>query len=348
MLQALVKEIEFHAKENNPAFNNISTIYIGGGTPTVCSPQELGLLVNAIKTNFSAENIVEFTVEANPDDLTPSYLEGLKKIGVNRLSIGIQSFIDRDLKWMNRRHSANDAINSVRQAQQAGFDNITIDLIYGIPSMSLDEWRYNLETALLLNTQHISAYHLTIEEKTIFGKQQAKGLVSQIDEEQSEEQFMLLRDLTQNAGFEHYEISNFAKDQKYGIHNSSYWRQQPYLGIGPSAHSYDGDRRQWNTANNKQYLVLLNDNAAFYEREVLDISTKYNEYILTSLRTMWGVNLDYILNNFGQNYLNHFERSAKILLNSKDLEQEGNSVKILPSRYFVSDRIITSLLYINI
>lgn len=346
MLKALIKEIELRAKENNPAFSEITTIYIGGGTPTVYAPEELGLLVDAIKSNFSADNITEFTVEANPDDLTISYLEGLKKIGTNRLSIGIQSFIERDLQWMNRRHSAQEAIESVKLSQQAGFNNITIDLIYGIPSMSLDKWKHNLETALSLDIQHLSAYHLTIEDKTIFGRRQEKGQLAQIDDEESEKQFLLLRELTAKAGFEHYEISNFAKDKKYGIHNSNYWKQQPYIGIGPSAHSYDGEQRRWNISNNIHYIENINAHNTFYEYEELNLSTKYNEYILTSLRTNQGVSLEYILQYFGVNYLTYFNEQAKILLSSEKLVNEAKCVKISPAHIFVSDHIISSLLYI--
>lgn len=344
MLRTLAKEVEIRAKENNPAFSEISTIYIGGGTPTVYTPEELGLLINTVKANFFAENITEFTVEANPDDLTTQYLEGLKKIGVDRLSIGIQSFIDRDLKWMNRRHTAQEAIESVKLSQQAGFNNITIDLIYGIPTMTLSEWRHNLETALSLNIQHLSAYHLTIEEKTVFGKQQKRGLLTQLDEEESEKQFLLLRELTNNAGFEHYELSNFAKDGRHGIHNSSYWKQQPYIGIGPSAHTYDGEQiRRWNLSNNIHYIERIGSTAIFYEQEELDIPTKYNEYILTSLRTKWGIDISYIKDKFGNYYLNYFERQVDKLLKSKQLEKKGQSVKISSAYLFLLDNITSSL-----
>lgn len=344
MLKALIKEIEIKAKENNPAYNEIVTIYIGGGTPTIYNPQELRQLVDAIKTNFSAENIIEFTVEANPDDLTATYLEGLQQIGVNRLSIGIQSFIDRDLKWMNRRHTARQAIESVRLAQQVGFNNITVDLIYGIPAMTIDEWKHNLKTAISLNIQHISAYHLTIEEKTVFGKRLQKKQLQEIDEEQSEQQFLLLTELTANAGFEHYEISNFAKDGKYGMHNSSYWKQQPYIGVGPSAHSYDGEYRRWNISNNTHYVEKVNASLVFYEQEELDLPTKYNEYILTSLRTSWGINLDYLKHKFGHHFYNHFMATSQKFFNSETLLKRGENVKISSAHLLTTDAIITALL----
>jgi oxygen-independent coproporphyrinogen-3 oxidase len=346
LLNALIKEIALRAKENNPAYNQISTIYIGGGTPTVYSPSELGLLTAAVKANFSAANIVEFTVEANPDDLTPAYLESLKKLGVNRLSIGIQSFIDRDLKWMNRRHTAKEAIESVRLAQQVGFDNVTVDLIYGIPAMKLYEWRHNLEAALSLNIQHLSAYHLGIEEKTVFGKREQKGLLTQVEEEESEQQFYLLRELTANAGFEHYEISNFAKDGKYGIHNSSYWKQQPYIGIGPSAHSYDKERRRWNISNNIRYIKGLNSCTDFYAQELLAATTIYNEYLLTSLRTSWGIDLDYLKHTFGRYYYNHFTSAAQYLFSIGILVREDKSVKIPPAYFLRADAVISSLLIV--
>lgn len=344
LLKALIREIEIRAKENDPAFSELSTIYIGGGTPTVYSPTELSLLINAIKANFSAESIIEFTVEANPDDLTPTYLEGLRKIGTNRLSIGIQSFIDRDLLWMNRRHTAQEAIESVKRSQRAGFSNISVDLIYGIPAMSTDEWRSNLETALSLDIQHLSAYHLTIEEKTVFGKRRKKGAIAEIDEEESERQFLLLRELTAKAGFEHYEVSNFAKAGKYGIHNSSYWKQQPYIGIGPSAHSYNGEQRRWNVSNNIHYLEGVSSSGIFYEQEDLATSTKYNEYILTSLRTAWGIDIDYINQNFGAYYLSHIEKQIERFLKTKVLKKKGEVVKISSAHLFLLDNITSNLI----
>ena len=343
MLKALIRELEIKAEENNPAFGKITTMYIGGGTPTIYSPAELGLLVAAAKNNFSADNIVEFTIEANPDDLTPSYLEGLKKIGVNRLSIGIQSFIDRDLRWMNRRHTAKDAVESVKLAQQAGFDNISVDLIYGIPAMSINEWRHNLEAAFSLNIQHLSAYHLTVEKKTIFGRQQEKGLLTPVTEEESERQFLLLSELTTNAEFEHYEISNFSKDQKYGTHNSNYWKQVPYIGIGPSAHSYDGEHRRWNISKNLHYLEKIAANDIFYEQEELGLSTKYNEYLLTSLRTSWGVDLSYLKAGFGAQLYAYFIAAAQQLIDTDVLLKDGKSVKIAPPHLLITDAIISRL-----
>jgi oxygen-independent coproporphyrinogen-3 oxidase len=346
MLKALIKEIEIRAKENNPAFNEIATIYIGGGTPTAYTPDELGRLVAAIKSNFYSQNIIEFTVEANPDDLSAPYLEGLRRVGVDRLSIGVQSFIERDLKWMNRGHTARQAIESVKLSRRLGFNNITVDLIYGIPGMSVDEWRYNLETAISLNIQHLSAYHLTIEEKTVFGKRQKKNLITPIAEEQSERQFILLRELTASSGFEHYEVSNFAKNKMYGIHNSGYWKQQPYIGIGPSAHSYDGERRRWNVSNNIRYLEKINTAAIFFEEEHLDIPAKYNEYILTSLRTNWGVSLDYIEKRFGKYFQEYFEERSKKLILSGCLVPKNRNVKISTSYVFLSDSIVSSLIFV--
>ncbi len=236
MLQALKQEIVRRRHYLASFSAEPATLYFGGGTPTVYSPQELGSLVESVKSAFEVRDFVEFTVEANPDDLTPDYLNGLLSIGANRLSIGIQSFNDAHLQWMKRRHNAAQAAESVRLAKQAGFQNITIDLMYGFPPLTAGEWNTTLEQALLLDVPHISAYHLTIEPHTILGRQQAKGLLKAVDDTISEAQFLQLHSTLLQAGYEHYEVSNFAREGMQAIHNSNYWQQQPYIGKQPAIH----------------------------------------------------------------------------------------------------------------
>ena len=355
IMNALLLEMDLRKNESlsvqKPDVENkhYPTLYFGGGTPSVYSPEELKILADKAICLFLPDGVVEFTVEVNPDDLTPEYLKGLRNIGVNRLSIGIQSFIDRDLEWMKRRHTAKQAIESVKNAQKTGFDNISIDLIYGIPGMSLSEWEYNIHEALKLNVQHLSAYHLTIEPQTILGRQQKRGLIKPIDDELSEEQYNLLEKLTTDAGFTHYEISNFAKEGYVSKHNSSYWQQQPYIGIGPSAHSYNGnDLRKWNIANNKKYIDAITTGEVYYEEEHLSLYDLYNEFILTSLRTSKGLDAESgIKDKFGNKFHDYFIQQVKPFLLGGYIETSHNRAWI-PSKYFlISDSIINQLIYVE-
>ena len=253
----------------------IETIYIGGGTPSLCTPSELGALLKTILQKYSHTSLKEITVEVNPDDLSPDYLRALRAEGVNRLSIGVQSFIDRDLRWMHRRHNASAASHAIDNAHNAGFDNLTIDLIYGIPQMSLSEWEYNLQQAFRHGITHLSAYHLTVEESTVFGRWLRSGKIHEIDSESSRSAYLLLHDKATEAGFEHYEISNFARPGFRARHNSSYWDGTHYLGVGPSAHSFDGKQRTWNRADVNQYLHLEPRNEHF-DSETLSEQDLYN------------------------------------------------------------------------
>ncbi len=344
MLQALMRETVLRRRYLAAFSGEPATLYFGGGTPTVYSPQELGLLVETVRSTFDVRDFVEFTVEANPDDLTPEYLNGLLSIGVNRLSIGIQSFNDTHLQWMNRRHNAAQAVESVRMAKQAGFRNITIDLIYGFPQLSDNEWKTTLEQALLLDVPHISAYHLTIEPRTILGRQQAKGSLDPINEEESEAQFLQLHTTLLRA-YEHYEVSNFAREGMQAIHNSNYWQQQPYIGIGPSAHSFDMESRQWNVANNLQYMEALDNGTTFFEQETLDAAMRYNEYILTRLRTAKGVDENYIRKNFEKKIAAYFLKKVKPLL-QKGAIVKHDSIFFIPAKLFLqSDLIVRMLIY---
>jgi len=344
MLQALLQEITLRRHYLADFRDEPATLYFGGGTPTVYSPQELGLLVEKVKSVFEVENFVEFTVEANPDDLTPEYVEGLLAIGVNRLSIGIQSFNDEHLRWMKRRHNMSQAIESVKQAQLAGLKNITIDLIYGFPQLSDNEWKATLEQALALDVPHISAYHLTIEPRTILGKRQEKDLLKAIDDDESERQFLTLHTTLTQAGYDHYEVSNFARKDMQAVHNSNYWQQQPYIGIGPSAHSFDGRSRQWNVANNLQYMQALQNGTPFFEQEILTTLMRYNEYLLTGLRTAKGVDINYICQHFGEQLTNYFLQEVEPLMQKNCIVKRNSIFSIPPEKFLQSDFIIKELM----
>ncbi len=340
----------------------VKTLYFGGGTPSVLSTGELAGLLDTIRQFYELDPNAEITLEANPDDLTKDYLDDLRQLGFNRLSIGIQSFFDDDLRWMNRRHNAHEAIRSIETARRKGFHNINIDLIYGLPSMTLSRWEDNLAQALALETPHLSAYHLTIEERTVFGRKQARGGAFSVAEEDSVQQFEMLMDVMKNAGYEHYEISNFAKPGFYSRHNSAYWQHKPYLGIGPSAHSYDGQSRQWNCSNNSRYIVTL-ENAtislseiqemknpgdltkavAWFEREQLTPSAKYNDYVLVSLRTIWGADAGYIRTRFGSAFWDIFRRQADSYLFAGYMEEHGGVFTLTRKGKMIADRIASDL-----
>ncbi len=318
----------------------LRTIYFGGGTPSVCTPEQLQEVIDRVRGLWDCSGVEEITVEANPDDLTPEWLHALAATDVNRLSIGVQSFIDRDLRLMNRRHTARAAIDAVGEAQRAGFGNITVDLIYGIPGMSLAEWWANIETALGLGVQHISAYHLTIEDTTPFGRQAAAGQLTPIDERASEEQYLLLHAMLTAAGFEHYEISNFARPGFRALHNSSYWTGEPYLGAGPSAHSFDGRVRRNSPPSVDAYLA---DRAGGYITETLTAADRYNEFVMTSLRTAEGIDMREMERRFGAERATEFEISAQPHLASGLLIRQGYRWFIPPEKYLVSDAVISEL-----
>jgi oxygen-independent coproporphyrinogen-3 oxidase len=328
LVDALCKEIELrkdylHSKSYN-------TIYFGGGTPSLLSDVELNKILGALRTNFDVKENAEITFECNPDDLTSDKLKELKQAGINRLSIGLQSFDDAELKWMNRAHTAAESETCIKLAQDAGFNNITIDLIYGSKFQTLKTWEHTLEKATALNIRHISAYNLTVEEKTALGNAVNKGIELPTDDEKSSEEFLLMIEYLESKGFEHYEISNFAREGFESKHNSNYWKGHHYLGLGPSAHSFNGLTRQWNISNNNSYINGVTTNSSYFETEILSTQNRYNEYVLTGLRTKWGCNLSYIRKIFGQDYVKHF--SEKIALYSQDLVREENSVFVLTKK----------------
>lgn len=267
----------------------VETVYFGGGTPSLLTKGELAAIMNTIREHFHLADTPEMTFEVNPDDATAENLADWKELGMNRLSIGLQSFQETDLTWMNRSHSTQQGQTAVRLAQATGFDNISVDLIYGLPELSNEQWVSHLNQALSLNVQHISSYCLTIEPKTALNDFVAKGKLTRPTEDQQSEQFELLVSTLALAGFEQYEISNFAKDQKYAKHNSAYWNFSTYLGVGPSAHSFNGQQRRWNIANNTKYYQQVGKNQDWFEVENLSASEKWNEYFLTGLRTKWGI-----------------------------------------------------------
>ncbi|MBI1768732.1 MAG: radical SAM family heme chaperone HemW [Bacteroidetes bacterium] len=288
----------------------VETIYLGGGTPSLLNERELEEIFTSIRKNFDVSETAEITLEANPDDLSFNNLQVMKKVGVNRLSIGIQSFDDRILKFLNRAHSAREATDCVHQSRIAGFNNISIDLIYAIPSQNDDLWKKNIEQAIAISPEHISAYSLTIEEKTVFGNWLKKGKLKSESDEAAAIQMEILMDLLSHAGYEQYEISNFCKPNFHSRHNSSYWKQQKYLGIGPSAHSYNGSSRQYNIRNNALYIQSMERSKIPSELENLSHANHINEYLLTTLRTIWGCNLDYLTERFNFDLL--VERKKEI------------------------------------
>ncbi len=295
-VNALLKEIKIQSIYLG--LEKIDTIYFGGGTPSLLDEKDLTSIFDALKQNYTISNDAEITLEANPDDIELEKLENWKKVGINRLSIGTQSFFDRDLEFMKRAHNAEQAKNSILLAAENGFDNLTIDLIYGVPGLSDEEWMQNLKMAMDLPIQHLSCYALTVEEDTILYHQIRKGQTIAPVDEHASEQFDILIQFAKENDMEHYEISNFSKEGFVSKHNSSYWQNEKYLGLGASAHSFDGFSRQWNIANNKKYIDSLNENIIPFELEILSDTDRLNEYIMTGLRTKWGIDLAYVDLNF--------------------------------------------------
>ena len=325
----------------------IKTIYLGGGTPSSLTIEELRRILENIfhlsSFNFQLE---EITLEANPDDLTEEYIQGLRTLPINRISLGIQSFHDRTLRLVGRRHTAEEAIDAVRRLQQAGLTNISIDLIYGLPGETLDDWAYSLDQAIALGVKHISAYHLTYEEGTRLWRMQEQGLVAPIDEEQSVRSFELLREKLLAAGYEHYEISNFALPGYHSRHNSSYWQGTKYIGIGPGAHSYDGRNRRWNLSSLTDYIATPHEEDVPHEVEHLTIEERYDERIITELRTARGIDLTQLKADFGDTYHTHCLHCAKPYINRGQLiHTTDNRLHLTPESILISDAVMRDLLY---
>ena len=341
-IDALLKEASL--RKDYLESETVSTIYFGGGTPSVFSVKDLGTILNHINKLFRVEQDCEISIELNPDDVLPAYLDGLKDLNINRISMGIQSWRDSDLKMLNRRHDSAQAIKALKDTLDAGFENITIDLIYGIPGMSLKEWESNLDFSLSFDIKHLSAYHLTFEPGTVFGKMLEKGTISEIDENESVAQFNILIEKTESAGFIQYEISNFGKPGYFSIHNSNYWKQVSYLGLGPSAHSFNGYSRQWNIRDLKGYIKLINAGKSFYESEELNSKTRFNEYIMTSLRTMWGIDLEYVEEMFEKEGYDYIINLAGKFKNYGLMKQEKKSLILTNQGKLISDNIISEFM----
>ena len=341
-IDALLKEVTL--RKDYLEDETVSTIYLGGGTPSVFSIKDLGTILNHINKLFRVTEDCEITIELNPDDVQPAYLEGLKNHNINRISLGIQSWRDSDLKMLNRRHDSVQAVVALKETLNAGFENVTIDLIYGIPGMSLKEWESNLDFSFSFGIKHLSAYHLTFEPGTVFGKMLKKGTISEIDENDSAAQFNILIEKAESAGFVQYEISNFGKPGYFSIHNSNHWKQVSYLGLGPSAHSFNGYSRQWNIRDLKDYIKSVNAGKSFFEREELDIKTRFNEYIMTSLRTMWGIDLEYVEGMFEKEGYDYVVNLAGKFRNYGLMKLEKKSLVLTNQGKLISDNIISEFM----
>lgn len=323
---------------------SLETLYFGGGTPSLLAPEEIEILLRPLYDHFSVTQGAEVTLEANPDDLTREKINGLRSAGINRLSIGIQSFDDDLLKFLNRAHDAHSARQCLADIRKAGFQNISIDLIYAIPGLSEKRWEETLREAIRFSPEHISSYSLTIEEKTVFGNWSRKGKLKIVEEDLAARQFETLMDVLTDAGYEHYEISNFCKPGFYSRHNSSYWNQTPYLGIGPSAHSYDGDSRQFNIRNNALYVSAIKNGSIPFEREVLSRENKVNEYILTTLRTRSGCNLKLLKDQLNEDVLLRCGERISHLQQEGLVRVEENFLRLSHRGKLFADKIAEDLM----
>lgn len=321
----------------------IQTIYFGGGTPSVLTENELNTILSSIKNNYKIDPHAEITLEANPDDITAQKLNEWKNAGINRLSIGVQSFIDRDLKWMNRVHDSLSALNCIKLAREAGFNNISIDLIFGTPGLSNEEWQQTVASVIDLDIPHIACYALTVESKTALQKMIVLGKKEDINSDVQAAQYSMLMKMMHDAGYEHYEISNFAKPGFRSKHNSGYWQGEKYIGIGPSAHSYDGKIRSWNRAHNVFYIKSLLQNIIPYEKEVLTEKQKVNEYIMTSLRTIEGMDLNFIQTNFSFDERQRIETLLDNEIGKKMFFREGERICLRDEGKLFADRISVKL-----
>lgn len=345
LLNALHKEIEL--QQNFLEGQNIHTIYLGGGTPSILKLKELKQLFDILYQNFPIAIDAEITMEANPDDLTTQKVKELKQTPVNRFSIGVQSFQDADLQFMNRGHSAEESLVSIKRIQDSGWENITIDLIYGTPTLSDTDWKNNLQTAINLTVPHVSAYALTLEENTALHQFIEHKKCAPLSEEKSTRQFLQLMETLPKSGFIQYEISNFARDGFYSKHNSNYWNGEKYLGIGPSAHSFNGMERQWNIANNLHYIQQISKGIVPAETEKINEKQRYNDYIVTALRTKWGVNTNFIKSHFSVNYERFLLNSAQKWINSSHLLKNNGLLTLSKKGKLMADNISSDLFWVD-
>lgn len=342
LVNALCSELKLRKTEIT---SEVQTIYFGGGTPSLLNRAELDQIFNAIAENYQLAESPEITLEANPDDLSEEKIVELHQTKINRLSIGVQSFFEEDLTLMNRAHNAEEALTSIQLAKKY-FDNISIDLIYGIPGLSNTRWQKNLAMALELEVPHISSYALTVEPKTALKAFIDKGKIKPVDEEVAEQHFKILIKTLADAGFVNYEFSNFGKEGNFSQNNTAYWMGKSYLGIGPSAHGFDGERRSWNVSNNTKYIQAIQESKLPSEQETLSVTDRYNEYIMTRLRTMWGISKEEIQQKFGKQYADYFEKEAQVYFQKGLLLEESGVITISPKGKFLSDGIAADLFYV--
>ncbi len=353
IVDSIIKEIEIRSKattENDKTDigiispeEKIETIYFGGGTPSLLSKDEIFSIIFSIRKNFMVENDAEITFEANPDDINPDNLDDWKMAGINRLSIGVQSFIERDLKWMNRAHNIKQALDSIKLSKKAGFKNFSIDLIFGTPGLTNEEWEQNIKTIIDLEVPHISAYALTVEPKTALHKMISLKKKENINTDVQARQFLILMKMLREVGYEHYELSNFAKPGFRSRHNSSYWQGKKYIGIGPSAHSYNGKERMWNTLLNTFYIKSLRENTIPFEKEILTNKEKADEYIMTSLRTIEGMDLDFIDNNFSNTERKRIENILETKIEKENFFQQNEKIILTDKGKLFADAIAVEL-----
>ena len=345
LLECLITEIELRKDELHGDI--IETIYFGGGTPSLLTKEEIEKILTAVYANFKVVQNPEITLEANPDDLSEAKIIALSKTPINRLSIGIQSFFEYDLKLMNRAHNVEEAKQSLEIATKY-FKNISVDLIYGIPDCSNKQWLENIHIALSYGVPHISSYALTVEPDTALQRFIKKGIIKNVDDDKAEEQFVILTDELKKAGFIHYELSNFGKTGYFSKNNSSYWLGKSYLGIGPAAHSFHGKQRSWNIQNNAIYVKKITQNKLPIQREILSNTDRYNEYVMTGLRTIWGVSLEKVKKDFGENYLKYLQLQSKKFIEQDLLYIENKTLKTTKKGKFLSDGLAADLFMLNL
>lgn len=340
-VEALKREIIY--RKNYLGNDEVKTIYFGGGTPSLLSVESVDEILTLLHNNFDIDANPEITLELNPDTIDREKMSSLKQMGVNRMSVGIQSFFDDDLKYLGRRHDSNHALRVLEDLKNINFDKITLDLIYGIPTLTEEKWNKNLDIFFSTGISHLSAYALTVEPRTILGQKIDKGDLQEVNEDETIKHYQILVERAKEHGFEHYEISNFAKEGYRSIHNSIYWSDGKYLGLGPSAHSYDGKSRQWNVANLSQYLKLAGNSDECFEKEVLTLDDKYNEYVMTSLRTSWGCNVEKITLHYGIKYAEFFLKNVKKYVESGEMLINDNNYFLSENGKLFADGIASDL-----
>lgn len=340
-VETLKKEIIF--RKDYLGGETVKTIYFGGGTPSLLPTKSIEEIINLIRKNFNIDDNPEITLEANPDTINKEKMSLLKQMGVNRISVGIQSFFDDDLQYLGRRHDSRHALQVMEDLKNVNFDKITLDLIYGIPTLTEEKWNKNLDTFFSTGISHLSAYALTVEPKTILGHKIKNGDLQDINEDNTIRHYEILIEKTKEQGFEHYEFSNFAKENCRSQHNSIYWTDEKYLGLGPSAHSYDKTSRQWNVSNLTEYIKLAGNSDNCFEKEILSKEDKYNEYVMTSLRTSWGCDINKIESDYGISYKNHFLKNIKKYLDSQVMQENNTSFILTDEGMLFADGIASNL-----